>query len=213
MGCGPNFGQLRLEGQRALLDENYALAQASFERAYAIWPEDAENLFDLGSVRMVYARELMAEDNRPAAMREVDRAIEYFDRAIESHPGTLSALVARNEALEFKGRYDDALAGAEWAMTFVGPSARAQLFMARELEERSDLDEALLRYRQAVAMEPDNAGTHAALGQFLLRTGKRGPAIAHLKLAYQINPLEPGVAKMLGAQGVALPRTTEPLEP
>lgn len=213
MGCGPDFPQLRLEGQRALLQENYAAARGRFEGAYAIRPEDAENLFDLGSVCIVYARQWAAEQNAPAAMREVDQAVEYFGRAVEAHPGMQAALVARNEALELKGSYDEALREAEWAMAFVGPSARTQLFMADELEERGDVDGALLRYRQAVAMEPDNAGAHAAFGRFLRRIGKQEAALTHLKRAYKINPLEPGVAEMLTDQGVALPRTTEPLQP
>lgn len=212
MGCGPHFRPLRLEGQRALLEQNYAVARGRFQEAYAIWPEDAENLFDLGSVCMVFAKQWMTQENHPAAMREVDHAIEYFSRAIESHPGMQAALVAKNEALELKGRYEEALRGAEWAMTFVGPSARAQLFLAGELEERGDVDGALLRYRQAVAMEPDSAGAQAAFARFLDRIGKRAMSITHLKRAYTLNPLEPGVAEMLTAQGVALPRTTEPLE-
>ncbi len=213
IGCGPDFRRLRSEGQTALLKQNYPVALDRFRRAHRIWPADAENLFDLGTVHVQYARRRAADGNEPAALRELDRAISYFSRAIETHPGMRAALAAKNEALELEGRYDEALVQAEWASEFVGPRAREQVYLARELEERGDYDRALLRYRQAVAMERDSAAAHAALGEFLHRRGNREMAIKHLKTAYKLNPVEPGVARLLTSLGEALPRTTAPFEP
>lgn len=206
-GCGPDFRQLRLSGQRAMLVENYAVARDRFERAHRIWPEDAENLFDMGTIHLKYAKQRASDKNEPAALRELDRAIAYFSRAIEAHPGMQAALVAKNEALEMKGLYDEALDHARWASAFVGPRAREQVYLARELEERGDYDAALLRYRQAVAMERDSAMAHAALGRFLHRRGRGKMAITHLKTAYKLNPLEPGVSDLLTELGEPLPRT------
>ncbi len=191
----------------------YAIAKDHFERSHEIWPEDAENLFDLGTVHMALADQLLNSGSTPAALREADRAIRYFDRAIEAHPGMRAAWLARNQALEFKGDHKQALTGAEWAMTFAGPSARAQLFLADELTERGDYDGALLRFRQAIAMEPNNSQAHAALGRFLLNRGHRDQAITHLSRAYELNPLDSGVAELLTTLRVPLPRTTPPLEP
>ncbi len=211
--CGPTFQRLRYEGQQAFRQGNLAVAKDRFEQAHLQRPNDPHNLLDLGEVSMIRARNLMAEHNEAAALREVDRAIAYFDRAVEARPGMQAALDARNEALHYKGLHDKALFSAEWAMTFVGPSARAQMFVARELEERGDMDGALLRYRQAVAMEPENAAAHASFGQFLHRIGRKNEAIMHLEQAYRLDPLQPGVAELLTAEGVPLPRTTEPLRP
>ena len=211
--CGPSFRQLRYEGQKAFWEGNYAVAQERFERAYGILPGDANNLLDLGELCMIRARELMTEHNNAAAMRETDRAVAYFDRAVEAQPGMQAVLEARNEALNYKGLHDRALHSAEWAMTFVGPSARAQMFVARELEQRGDMDGALLRYRQAVAMEPENALAHAEFGKFLHRIGRKNEAILHLEQAYRLDPLQPGVARLLAAEGVPLPRTTPPSRP
>ncbi|MEE9296774.1 MAG: tetratricopeptide repeat protein [Phycisphaerae bacterium] len=212
IGCGPNFRQLRKQGQRALTEQNYAVARDCFERAYRKQPGDAENLFDMGTVHLIRGKERVADGNQPAALRELDRAIWYFSGAIESHPGMQAALVGKNQALELKGRYDQALDEAVWATAFVGPRAREQVYLARELEERGDYDAALLRYRQAVAMERDNAMAHAALGQFLHRRGNREMALVHLKTAYKLNPLEPDVAGLLTNLGQPLPRTTRRLE-
>ncbi|NOS99292.1 MAG: tetratricopeptide repeat protein [Phycisphaerales bacterium] len=211
--CGPTFHQLRVDGQKAMFDDRLAVAKDNFERAAVMWPEDAQNLFDLGAVHMALARKRLNEQNNPAAMRELDRAADYFTRAIEAAPGMYAALVAKNEVLELKGQYDDALSAAEWNMTFIGPTARSQIFLARELEERGDLDAALLRYRQAVAIEPKNPSAHAAIGAFMLRLRNDRAAIEHLLRAYELNPMEKGVADILTEKGVSLPRTTAPLEP
>lgn len=210
-GCGPHFGQFRLEGQRALMDGRYAVAKVNFEQAHNLRPEDALNLFDLGTVHMVYARSRMDRMDKAAAMREVDQAIVYFSRAIDTHPGMVAASHGKNEALEFKGRFDQALAHTEWAAAFVGPSAKQQLILASEFLERGDLDGALLCYRQAVAMEPRNAHARAVLARFLLDANQEGEAIEHLKRAYEADPFEPGIADLLTTLGVSLPRTTAPL--
>ena len=212
-GCGPDFRQLRRDGQTALRARDYVAAQERFQQAYRMWPEDAANLCDMGTLATIYAKQRLAEENQPAALRELDRAINYFARAIKAHPGLQQAWRGKNEALELKGRADLALRDAEWAMAFVGPSARQQLFLAGELEERGDLDGALLRYRQAVAMEPNNPRAHAEFGTFLHRMENDEMAIVHLNRAYTLSPVEPGVAKLLTELGAPLPRTTEPFEP
>ena len=54
---------------------------------------------------------------------------------------------------------------------------------------------------------------HAAFGKFLHRIGRKNEAILHLEQAYRLDPLQPGVARLLAAEGVPLPRTTPPSKP
>jgi tetratricopeptide (TPR) repeat protein len=208
-GCQPGYHQLRMEGRFALEEGNYAVARDCFERAEKQWPENAVNLFDLGVIAMRYANERARHGNRAAVLRELDTAVWYFSRAIDSHPGMQAALVAKNEALEQKGLFEEALDEARWAMNFVGPSAKSQIFMAREMEERGDWDAALLRYRQGVAIEPENAEAHAALAKFLMRRGKTRQALDHYESAYRLDPREPSYARALTDHGLALPRTAK----
>ncbi len=150
------------------------------------------------------AKEKFRQMNHPAAMRELDDAITYFSRAIDAHPGHQASIEGKNRALELKGQFDEALEQAEWAAEFVGPSARQQIFLAEELEERGDLDGALLRYRQAVAMEPGNPGAHVAFAKFLMRRNNETAAIQHLQVAYRLNPRDKWVVDQLVARS-ALP--------
>ncbi len=206
-GCGTTYGRLRLEGHRAMASQDYRAARAFFGEAHERKAGDAENLFDLGMVCMRYAQERSEQRNEPAALRELDQAVWYFSRAIESRPGMQSATMAKNHALELKGQYDSALGEAEWAAAFVGPSARAYMYLASELEERGDVDAALLRYRQAVAIEPHNATAHAALGRFLLRQDRTDAGIESLQQAYELDPLTPGVVESLTDLRAPLPRS------
>jgi tetratricopeptide (TPR) repeat protein len=206
-GCAtkPDSREIRLEGQRAMLQGDYRVARGLFRRAHELVPEDAANLHDLGDCSMYFAREQFSRRNVPAAMREVDQAIEYYQRAIDAAPGFQAALLGKNIALELKGQFEDAVRVAEWAVDFVGPSARQQMFLASEMEERGDLDAALLRLRQAVAMEPDNAAAHEALGGLYARTERNELALRHLYRAYRLEPGRPATMAYLEQLGAPPP--------
>jgi tetratricopeptide (TPR) repeat protein len=196
-GCGPSYRTLRLEGQRAVLDGSYGAAKRLFQLAEEKRPQRVYNLHDLGVCSVKLAQRYFQEGNHPAAMREVDDAIGYYDAAIDMHPGHQASLEGKNIALELKGQFDAALTHAEWATRFVGPSARQEIFLARELEERGDHDGALLRFRQAIAMEPDNPKAHIACAEFLLRRNQEQPAIVYLQNAYRLDPYNRKVADAL----------------
>lgn len=208
-GCTPQptFKDLRLAGQQQVLEHNMGAARRLFEDAHQLVPEDAYNLHDLGVCSMVLARERFRERNYPAAMREVDQAIAYYSRSVNAHPGFQAALEGKNRALELKGQFEKALQEAEWAREFVGPSARQQIFLARELEERGDFDGAWLRYRQAVVMEPNNPTAQGELGKFLHRQNRDDEAVVYLQEAYRLNPNEPGVLSALVEMGAQVPYT------
>ena len=200
-GCGPNYRELRLEGQRAVLHRDYGPARYFFLEAEKKKANVAENLHDLGLCSFMLAGQKFERMNRAAAMREVDAAIEYYTRAIDAHPGHQASIVGKNLALELKGQFDEALKHAEWAAEFVGPSAKQHMFLAQELEERGDTDGARLRYRQAVAMEPRSFEAHQAFAKFLLRHKNESGAIYHLQTAYRLNPRDQWVADQLIARG------------
>ncbi|MCH7871957.1 MAG: hypothetical protein IID33_09690, partial [Planctomycetes bacterium] len=168
-GCGGTmrYGELRVEGRRAMLARMHGPARYLFEECNRIKPRQVENLHDMGTCSLMMARDRFERENRAAAVRETDAAIAYFSEALDVHPGHQPSIEGKNIALELKGEFDEALEHAEWAAEFVGPHARQYIFLAREHEERGDVDGALLAYRQAAAMEPKNADAHVALAKFL----------------------------------------------
>lgn len=199
-GCtsGPDYRQLRLEGQRAALNGQYGVGRNFFFQCEQRRPrKDADNLHDLGACSVMVSRQKFAERNYAAAMRELDAAVAYYSWAVNTNPGHQAAIEGKSIALELKGQYDEALKNAEWAAEFVGPSARQYIWLARELEKRGDLEAAVLRYRQAVQMEPRNAKAHAAIADFYLRVDNRLAAVEHLEAAYRLNPRDVWAADKL----------------
>ena len=208
-GCGPHYPQLRREGQKAMLNKAYGPARYFFEEAEKRSPRRVENLHDLGACSVMVARERFEQMNHAAAMRELDAAIGYYSQAIEVYPGHQASIEGKNVALELKGQFDEALKQAEWAARFVGPSAKQYVFLAEELEERGDVDGALLRYRQAVAVEPDNPAAHVALAKFLLRSKNETAAVYHLQTAYRLDPANDWVVDQLAVRGAVPPLAPE----
>jgi len=213
VGCGPNYRELRIEGQNAFLRKSYGAARILYEQAEEKQPRRPDNLHDLGACSVMLARQRFEERNSAAALREADAAIDYYRRAIDAYPAHQASLEGLNIAQELKGQFDEALRTAEWAADFVGPSARQYLFLARELEQRGDTDGALLRFRQAVAVEPRNAEAHRAFAKFLLSHKNEAAAVHHLQRAYLLEPTDPWVLGELAARSAVPPLAQRPPGP
>lgn len=203
-GCAPQYHVLRRQGQSAMAAGAFGPARYFFQQAHELSPRRIDNLHDLGVCSVMLAREKLHQMNRPAALRELDSAVAFFSRVLHLHPGHIAALEGKTTALELKGRFDDALKEAEWAAKFVGPAAKHYVFLAKELEERGDVDGALLRFRQAVAIEPENSTAHVAFARFLFRHNNETSAVRHLQAAYRLNPTDAWVTDQLVARS-ALP--------
>ena len=198
-GCSPNYVQLRNEGQIAMLNGEYGPARYLLLNAEDKAHRRVETLHDLGVCSVMVAKQKFNERNHAAAFRELDNAVAYYRRAINEYPGHQASLEGLNIALELKGQFEEALRTAQWAVDFVGPSAKQQIFLAEEFEQRGDLDSALLRYRQGVAMEPDNAKAHIAFAQFLMRHDNDKAAFHYLVEANRIDPKNVWVNQQLAA--------------
>lgn len=212
-GCssGPSYDQLRREGQVAMIKGEYGpsryMLQQAERKSHRL---RVENLHDLGVAHVMVAREKFAQMNPAAAFRELDAAIDYYSRGIEAHPGHQACLEGKNIALELKGQFEEALKHAEWAAEFVGPSARQQIFLASELEERGDFDAALLRYQQAITMEPRNPSAHFAFAEFLNRHNMEGAAAHHLQEGERLNS---GGRRIANRSATHHPDSTTPVTP
>lgn len=201
-GCAAaQYREWRVQGQKAMVDGMPGTARYFFEKAEHVRPRSVGNLHDLGACSVAMAQEHLRYKNHPAAMRELDAAIDYYSEALEVHPGHRAALVGKNVALELKGLFGEALDEAEWAAVMLGPTPEQYIFLAEKLEQRGDVDGALLRYRQAVAIGPDVAESHVAFARFLLRHDRDEAAVHHLRAAYQLNPLDEWVMDQLARRG------------
>lgn len=209
-GCEPTYEQLRSEGYREMNRGDLVAARGVFKAAIDKRPESADVLYSIGRIYQAFAEQALQNENPVGAMRNLDHALAYYDRAIEAYPGYEVALRGKNRAYELRGQSEKALAIAQWAATNAGPNARQHGFLAGELEQRGDLDNALLRYRQAIKMEPKNAKAHLELARFYLRNNRRQEAAESLQIAYNLDSSLPGVVtelKKLGYEPVSADRS------
>ncbi len=203
--CTSTFHTYRNEGAKRFNDGHFAAAGGLFEEAYKMVPENADNLYDLACCRRAIGLDYLVRSDRRAAVREFERAITWYNRALQSYPGDERTIAGLNDTLELRGRHAEALRTAEWASKMIGPSARQQLYLADEYAQRGDADRALVTYKQAVAMEPANPTPYWALGRFYLKLGRRADAVASLQQAYRLDPTRTAIADELRTLGAEVP--------
>lgn len=189
-------------------------ARGMFEAALRRDPEHYESAFYAGMCHKAVAREKLKMEDYPGAMRELDMAGYFFGLAIESYPGYMAAIQQKAEVLEMKGQYEDAVRLAIWAKDNVGTDRGQLIMLAQKLAEGGDYDNALIRLKQAVALNPNDSYANAELGRFYVMIGRREDGIDSLQRAYRLNPSEPGVIDMLAELGFTpVADDAPPLEP
>lgn len=198
-GCGPS-GEVRDFNKLGLQHYNsgqYYEAVAMFENARKLDPERPEAAYYIGRCYLGLAERKLREDNLFSGMRFCDRAASEFERSYGAFPGYTKAIQGKSEALKLRGRYSAALELAAWASANAGPRAKMLILEARENAQAGDLDRSLRRLKEAVAVESENAATHAELGRFYLRCGNNADALGELRRAYELDPGAPGVVSAL----------------
>jgi len=200
-GCGPSAKELHEAAVIEYQAHQIIKAKGLFEEALAKKPEQYRSSFYLGLCHKAVARGKFAEDDYGAAMRELDQAAFWFGQAIESYPGYIDAIRQKAEVLKMKGEYHKAMQLADWARVNTGNERGQLILLARQLADAGDYDGALVRLRQAVALDPHDSRARAELGRFLLQSGKMREGTEELQQAYRINPNEPGVLPALAELG------------
>ncbi len=125
------------------------------------------------------------------------KAVEYFNQAIEIDPNYAQAYAGLGDALAFLGGDDRA------SQTETDRKARAATLKALELDDSladahaslgvrsydSDFPEAERRLRRAIELNPNHATAHQWLGEFLAYMGRFDEAITEIERAHEIDPL------------------------
>jgi tetratricopeptide (TPR) repeat protein len=198
-GCEPSAQKFYDEGLQDYRRGDTEAARGMFRAAVYKAPEMQQAAYYLARCARADAERKFDERDIAAAMRELDEAVFYYGQAIESYPGYAAAVEEKASALELMGRYDEALRLSIWAKDNAGRTIRQLVNVAVQLEQRGDVDAALTKYRQAIAIEPDSALAYAEMGRFFVRMGRTDDGVEALETAYRLNPSEPGVANDLSS--------------
>ena len=158
---------------------------------------DAQANYYMGLNYRAMAERKFRRGDVTAACRELDIAALYFTQAIKSWPNYIAAVEAKNEALEARGRYDQALTVVQRTAEINRGVAEHFIILGNEYLERGDYDNALRSYQIALATDPQSAEAHAALAKLYERTGDRALAMDAYRRATELNPANQDAATRL----------------
>jgi protein O-GlcNAc transferase len=171
------------------------LAQAEYERLFALAPESSR------------AHQLLGESHQ-AQGRTREAELEY-KAVLAKSPKALDALVALGDLARKELRFDEAL-GYYSRAAEVAPRSYDVLYgtgVCRSYQGKQA--EAIESFRQALALEPDSAAARLALGIALLQTSQAQAAAAELEAATALEPRMRQGFYHLGRAYRALGRSTE----
>lgn len=188
--------------------ERYDEALASYDRALALLPEQADIFYNRGLVLKALGRfgEALESLERALAlkpdfaeawnncgllqqqMRLLDRSIASLDRAVALNPSYAEALLNRGIALQEAGRLDDALADYDKALALAPDFAEAHNYRGVVLQGLRRLDEAVASFNAALALRPDHADTYNNRAIALLEMKRHAEVLKSLARAVTIAP-------------------------
>lgn len=129
-----------------------------------------------------------------ADSRDFAEALRLTDAALTVDPAYGPALAQRIGVLRDLGRYADAQAAADHALTVVDPpTTEILLAIASHLSDLDRDDEAVLLIDQALELSPDHPQALAARIDALSRAGRYDEAEETARLAFSIQPEHPRV--------------------
>ncbi|HLG53759.1 MAG TPA: tetratricopeptide repeat protein [Vicinamibacterales bacterium] len=138
------------------------------------------------------------------ARKDFDRAVTAFDSALAAASTYVPALVGRGQALLALRKESEALAAFDAAVT-ADPSLtdvrrRAEVLRFRNLQDIIEaaraaasagrMSEARIAYGRALAASPESAFLHRELGIVERKDGRADQALAHLRRAFDLDPMD-----------------------
>ncbi len=180
-------------GDHQAAENNYRKAQVEFQEAVNQDPRGTDRHYNLGLVSQTLGE-------YDLAIREYNQALERFPGHGEAHKGRIECLVLINASQQ---RIDAAVAQA---VRIVPQPGRIYLTLAAAYFRAGRTSQMPAVLAKAVRAAPSDSYVQATAGRFYHRAlGDFKSASKHLKIAYQLNPQEPGVAYQLGVLGQRLP--------
>jgi tetratricopeptide (TPR) repeat protein len=119
---------------------------------------------------------------------DLEAAIRGYREALRFDPDNVRALTNLGRSLTDSGELGSGIRTLRRALRFdrSGGPAQTHALLAQALAKRGDVAEAIRRYREAIARNPELGGAHANLGTLLVRVGRLDEARLHLERAVEL---------------------------
>ena len=186
-GCTPGAKDLRARAIDEYRNHQHIESMATLRYVLDLSAKDAQANYYMGLNYRTLAARRFRDGDVPGASKRIDTALLYYTQAIKSWPNYLVAVEAKNEALEARGWYEEALATAEYVAHNNRGDSEHFVFLANEYRERGDYDSALRNYKLALASHPDFADAYLGMGQLYKLVGDRVLAMDAFRRAYELN--------------------------
>lgn len=128
----------------------------------------------------------------------VDKAIEYYRKALEENPNYVDAHNNLSIILAEQGRFDEAIVHSRKAIEERPNHIHAHHNLGRMLAEQGRFDEALVHFRKTVKLDPNFFDGYLNLGFILHFQGEYDEAIETLRRALSIQTGIVGIHLRLG---------------
>lgn len=175
-GCSPDVKDLRAQGIREFRNRQHLESMATMRHVLELAPNDAQANYYMGLNYRVNAERKFKEGDYVGARRQLDSAIVYFTQAVKSWPNYMAAVAAKAEAFELRGKYDEAIATAEYVSNNNRGVAEHYIYLGNEYRNRGDYDNALRAYKLALGADGGSISAYQAMGELYTRIGDTAQA-------------------------------------
>lgn len=199
---------------------------------FALLPGGCESSNKAGQIKGEVAR-TPSEEKKAKLLKEIDSKFENprahfelgrlyqadrlwsqaeheYNVTLSFEPVHLKAQAALVKVLGEGGNSTKSQNYADLYIAQAATSANESLRLGLAFQEQG-LDECALRcYEQALQLAPNSAKINRQIGYYYINKGDKGRAQAYLSRSFQLDPLQPEVARELGKLGVpvTIPRKT-----
>jgi tetratricopeptide (TPR) repeat protein len=162
------------------------------QRIYTDLAYDTTNKLAVLAPGSAQLQEVIAE--RLVNAGDLQDAIDHYRKALAIDPRLSGVHFELGEAILQSAPWKlqnqtSAKREFETAVSIDGDSAGVECALGEIALRQSKLDQANVRYRRALAMNPGNAEATLGLGKVLMTTGKPAEAVPYLRAAIQSDPL------------------------
>jgi len=147
---------------------------------------------------------ILGQEGRP------DEAIPLLEAAIARQPAVANWHLNLCALYRGKNRLDDSLRAGLEAVRYAPETANHRVELALTHLTRGERDQASLRFREAMAREPENPAAHMGLGELLLSLGEYTPGWMEYSWRNKLDQARGTLPKMISApwNGMNLPGGT-----
>lgn len=159
-------------------------SEPDYRTPSAALPQDARvaPAFAVTPQQRVQAGELLRDEG------QLDAALDEFNRVLASNPQMVAAHVGVGTVRHKQEQYQEAKQSFARATELDAGRFDARYLLGLMQQVLGETGEAIASYRQALAIDPDDAGGHRDLATAYLQIGRADLAVPHAEAAVRLRP-------------------------